>query len=166
MIRIQPGDLVAIAANHKYYYALILDRIRLFGGNWTYAFHRTSAEVLEAEEILGGPHEGFNAFIDFIWAKREDRLVRLARKVDSGEFAGPGYVRGTNAFPGRVPGTSAIPEEAKRWFILDMNFREIKKGVKTLSAEEKRYPLNRRIDDTLMVQLVDQRWTPEQDDRI
>jgi hypothetical protein len=165
VIRVQPGDLVAVAANQKYYYALILDRRRLFGGNWTYAFHHTSTEILKAEDVLGGPQAGFHAFVDFIWAKREGRLVRLARKVDPARYAGPGYLKGTNAIPGRLKGTSLIREEERRWFIRDMNFREIKK-VKVLSAEERQYPLNACVDDTLMSQWIDKEWTPDQDERI
>ena len=155
MIRVQPGDLVAVAANQKYYYALILDRVRLFGGNWTYAFHRTSTDLLKAQDVLGGPQAGFHAFIDFIWAKRENRLIRLARGIGTSGYEGPGYLKGTNQ----------IREKAKLWFIHDMAFREVKR-VSTLSAEEKRYPLKERIDDVLMTQRVNEKWLPEQDECI
>jgi hypothetical protein len=46
-----------------------------------------------------------------------------------------------------------------------MNFRHIKQ-VERLPEAETRYPLNHRIDDTVMVKDVDRRWTPEQDPRI
>jgi hypothetical protein len=38
--------------------------------------------------------------------------------------------------------------------------------VKQLSEDEMQYPLHRRIDDALMIDLVDQRWTPDKDPRI
>ena len=61
MIQPRPGDLVAIEANGRYYYAAILDRIRLFGGNWVFVFASSSERVLAAETVLassdGGWHE-------------------------------------------------------------------------------------------------------------
>ena len=71
MIRISPGDLVGVRANDRYYYALVLDRVRLFGGNWVFVFHRSSEDLLNAVDVLTGPVSGFNAFVDFIWAKRD-----------------------------------------------------------------------------------------------
>lgn len=155
VIQIRPGDLIAVSASSKFYYALILDRIRLFGGNWTFVFHRTSAEPLAVEEILAGPREGFHAFVDFIWAKREGRITRIARAVDTTAFQGPGFLKATNAHR----------EKATLWFISDMAFREVRR-VEQLTPEERRYPLQSRIDDILMVRDVDRRWVPEKDPRI
>jgi hypothetical protein len=155
MIQLKPRDLVAISANSKYYYALLLDRIRLFGGNWTFVYHRTSAELLTPGEVLGGSRSGFHAFVDFIWAKREGRATRLCRGVSTEEFEGPGFVKQTNAHR----------DKATLWFISDMTFHEVKR-VEQLSDAEKRYPLQSRIDDILMVRYVDRGWTPEQDPRI
>jgi len=155
MLQVAPGDLIAIDANGQYYYALILDRIRLFGGNWTFAFHRSSPKLLTAAEILGGSADGFNAFIDFIWAKRENRLTRLKRGVDTAPFRGPGRLKGTNA----------LKEKAKLWFIYDMSFNELKR-VSRLTVAEAAYPQHSRIDDTIMVRRIDERWTPDQDPRI
>jgi len=155
MIRISPGDLIAVEANGQYYYALILDRVRLFGGNWTFAFHASAPKLLTADEILGGSTDGFHAFIDFIWAKRENRLTRLARGVDTARFRGPGRLKGTNTLKGK----------ATLWFIYDMSFQELKR-VSRLTAAEAAYPQRSRIDDTIMVRRVDDRWTPDQDPRI
>lgn len=75
MVRITRGDLFAIrGGNERYYYALILDKIGLFGGNGSFAFHRTSPQMLASKELLLPNESGFHAFIDFIFAKREDRL--------------------------------------------------------------------------------------------
>jgi hypothetical protein len=117
MIHVAPGDLVAVAARGRYYYALVIERIRMFGGSWTFAFHRTSESLLAPEELLEGPRSGFNAFVDFIWAKRERRLLRLARQVDASPFRGPG----------RLKGTHAVKEKAAFWFIYDMAFQHVKR---------------------------------------
>ena len=53
MLRLKKGDLVAVKSQteEKFYYALVLDKIALFGGNWTYVFHRTSSPVVSSVVI-------------------------------------------------------------------------------------------------------------------
>ncbi len=155
MIQIAPGDLVAVEAEGRYYYAFILDKVRLFGGNWAFVLHASSEKVRSATEVLSGPRTGLHAFVDFIWAKRERRLLRLARTLDTASFRGPGFLRGT----------TAIKEKAQFWVIYDMSFKELR-CVTRLTPEEERYPDYIRIDDVLMVQKVKQGWAPEQDPRI
>ena len=114
---------MSVEASGRYYYAVILDRVRLFGGNWTFVFHSSSEQPLSAEAVLGGPRGGYHAFVDFIWAKREKRLARLRRGVDVTPLWGPGRLKGTNAFKGK----------AHLWFIYDMSFKELKRAPR-LSA--------------------------------
>jgi hypothetical protein len=155
LIQIAAGDLVAVEANGRHHYALILDKIRLFGGNWSFAFHRTSVDVLSPAELLRDAPQGFHAFVDFIWAKREKRLRRLARGLDTRSFQGSGRLKGTNA----------VNQKATLWFIYDMDFQELKR-VAQLTAEEATYPDHSRIDDVLMVERIAQKWTPDRDPRI
>jgi hypothetical protein len=154
MIQLRPADLIAVRSNGCYYHALVLDRIGLFGGNWSFAFHKTSIELLEADVILLD-RRGFNAYIDFIWAKREDRITRIARKIDTTPFLGPGFLKSAHH----------TQEKADQWFIYDMSGEELRR-VRRLTPEEKKYPLWSRIDDTIMVQEINAAWTPEQDERI
>ena len=150
MVRVSPGDLVAIRAESgRYYYALVLDEVGLFGGNWSFAFHQTSDSPLPPDEVLssGG---GFHAFIDYIFAKREKRITRLAAKIDVERYDGVRLLRGRSVLPGR-------------WeFIYNRVFEEVAR-VERLSDEEKGYPFFERIDDTIMVQRVDRQWTPAVD---
>jgi hypothetical protein len=155
MIQITPGDVVAVEADGRYYYALILDRIRLFGGNWAFVFHASSDQLLTASSILEGSRQGFHAFVDFIFAKRENRLTRVARKVDTTAFRSPG----------RLKGTHATKEKAKVWFIYDMDGEQVSR-LSTLTPVEAAYPNYSRIDDTIMIDLANRRWLPEQDHRI
>jgi hypothetical protein len=154
VIQLRPGDLVAVSSGGRYFYCLILDRIRMFGGNWTYVFHGSSGSILTANQVLERTHDGFHAFVDFIHAKREARLERLARGVDTRPYAGPGYLKRTFTLFDRV----------QPWFISDMNFREIRR-VDELS-EEKTYPLEERIDDSVMADRAEKRWTPSQAKRV
>ena len=155
MIQIRPGDLIAINFEGWYYYALILDRIRLFGGNWAYVFHRRSEELLAPDIFLDGRQPGFHAFVDFIHGKREDRITRLQRKVDPSLYPAPGYLKAAHEFR----------RKASQWFIYDMDFILVKR-VKRLKRAEKKYPSKSRIDEAVMVEMVAEAWTPEKDVRI
>jgi hypothetical protein len=156
MTRIHPGDLVQISASGRFYYAIILDNVRLFGGQLCFVLYRTSDQSVEASKLLNEPLDGFYEMVDFIWAKREDRLIRVAKKLD---------VQSLNSKVLFFKTTLALKEKATLWRILDREGNEVRR-VRDLSEEEKRYPLYHRIDDVLMVQLVDQRWAPERDERI
>ena len=112
MIQMRPGDLVAVEVDSQYYYALILDKIRLFGGNWVFVFHLKSKETLTSETILSAEHNGFYAFVDFIHAKREDRIQRLARGIDVHLYPGTGYLKSTFTHT----------KKANLWYIYDMEF--------------------------------------------
>lgn len=155
MIHIRPGDLIAVRFEGRYYYSLILDRIRLFGGNWVYVFHRTSVGLLEADVFLDGRQPGFHAFVDFIHAKREDRITRIQRKIDPGLYPAPGFLKAAHEHK----------HKASQWFIYDMDFNLVKR-VQRLKRAEKKYPNWSRIDDTIMAKLVDEAWMPEKDARI
>lgn len=156
MIQIYSGDLLQISANGRYYFAIVLDKIRLFGGQLCFVFYRTSDKPIEAEELTGGPFEGFYEIVDFIWAKREDRVTRIAKKLDTKELS-----RRVSYFKN----THAIKEKANDWWIYDREGRELRR-IQKLTEEEKQYPLWHRIDDILMIGLVDKRWSPEKDHRI
>lgn len=127
----------------------------MFGGNWVFVFHRTSVEPLGADDVLSGPQSGFHAFVDFIWAKREKRILRLRSCVPPEPFHSSGYLKAANVRTGM----------ASFWFIYDMNFKEIKRTSK-LTETEACYPQWSRIDDAIMAERVDREWRPEQDPRI
>ena len=81
MIQISPGDLVAVAADGRYFYALILHRVGLFGGNWTFVFHRSSQNILDAVDLLNGPKNGYHAIWLEIAERRDGRPSGLAPNV-------------------------------------------------------------------------------------
>lgn len=81
MIRLAPGDLIAIKHEQRHYYALVLNKISLFGGNLVFAFYETSPDLLTKSQIFENPGQGFFEIVDFIWAKRENRISRIASKI-------------------------------------------------------------------------------------
>jgi hypothetical protein len=156
VIQIYPDDLLRISASGRFYYAVTVGKIRLFGGQLCFVLYRTSVEPLEAAGVLKEPLEGFYEIVDFIWAKREGRVTRIAKRIDTAALN-----RGVSFFKN----THATKEKAKDWWIYDRDGRELRR-VQTLTEEQKRYPLYHRIDDVLMAGLVDERWSPEKDKRI
>jgi hypothetical protein len=155
MIRPQIGDLVAVSSGGAYYYALLLTKIRLFGAPLVFAFHQKSTALLTVDEIVRDGATGFHEFVDFIWAKREDRLFRVAARVDTKRFLAARNFKNTHTTKGK----------AGLWFIYDDSFNEIRRTSRP-SADERAYPLFHRIDDIWMCKLIDRQWTPEQDERI
>ena len=103
VIQVSPGDLVAVSANEKFYYALLIERIRMFGGCWSFVFHRTSRELISAADLLTSPGVGFNAFVDFLWSKREGRIQRLQRRAETAPFRGPGFLVDAGWLPEQDP---------------------------------------------------------------
>lgn len=87
MIQIRPGDLIAVRRNDAHVVFAILTKQILFGGHWSFVFHR-SRQTLPAkgEEVVGA---GFNAVVDFIVPKREGRVVRINRANDFSSLMGP-----------------------------------------------------------------------------
>jgi hypothetical protein len=94
MIHAKSGNLIAVSANGKFYYALVLrSLLPRKRAHWCFVFHRTSEHLLSAAEILNGSPAGFYQLVDFIWAKRQNRLVRIAEKIDVRRFDNGSYLK-------------------------------------------------------------------------
>jgi hypothetical protein len=156
MIRISPGDLLQISNDGKFFYALVLDKIRLFGGQLAFGFYQVSTEPLAADEVLSKPFEGFYETVDFINANREKRLERIAKHIDVTQWS-----RQVTFFKQ----TFTLKGKASEWWICDRNYHKIKR-TPTLTEEEKRYPFSHCIGIKLMLKQIEQRWSPENDPRI
>jgi hypothetical protein len=87
MLQIRPGDLVAVKTDDGYVTFAILTKQILFGGQWSFVFHGGRKTPPAPGADLGAA--GFNAAVDFILAKREDRIVRVSRGNDFSTLRGP-----------------------------------------------------------------------------
>jgi hypothetical protein len=87
MRQIRTGDLIAVRDGNTAVLFAILTKQILFGGHWSYVFHgnRKSTEV--SSSAAAGL--GFNAAVDFIVPKRENRVVRISRANDFSSLMGP-----------------------------------------------------------------------------
>lgn len=155
MISLRPGNIIAFEFDNKYYYCLILTKIILFGGNLVYSFHLSSDKLLTLDDLLKRKPPGFNAIVDFIFAKQEKRLHTVGTIKDYKDYWKYKFFKLT----------STITGQAKSWEVYDANLKSIK-NVEKLSEEEKKYPNLSRIDDSVLVSLVNNKWRPETDPRI
>jgi hypothetical protein len=87
MIQIRAGDLIAVRTNEKSVSFAILTKQILFGGHWCFVFYKSLSELPAITTDVA--NIGFNAFVDFIVAKREKRLARISRGNDFRHLNGP-----------------------------------------------------------------------------
>ena len=87
MVHLRPNDLVAVRKDGTYFLFAILTKQILFGGHWVFAFHGSRMTLPSAQEKVSG--SGFNAIVDFIVPKREDRVVRVSRGNEFSSLMGP-----------------------------------------------------------------------------
>ncbi len=87
MIQVRPGDLVAVQNEGAYILFAILTKQILFGGQWCFVSHSARRVLPAKAEIVSS--SGFNAVVDFILPKREQRVFRLSRGNDFSSLFGP-----------------------------------------------------------------------------
>lgn len=77
MIQLRAGDLIAVRKDEAHVLFAILTKQILFGGHWSFVFHRPRKTApSDYDRAIGA---GFNAVVDFIVPKRESRVVRISR---------------------------------------------------------------------------------------
>ena len=86
MQHVKEGNLIAIKEEGLFYYFLILSGSAFFGGQWAYAFHETSNDLLEENVILQTFGQGFHAIIDFIDERRENRIIKISKLKDCEQY--------------------------------------------------------------------------------
>jgi hypothetical protein len=151
MIRTTPGDLIAIKHKRRYYYAVVLTRQIMAGGQLVFALYHSSKSLEDAEQILEDGLKGFHCIIDFIFAQRAKAVHRISKisveAIDNVKYFrqdGPNYgLRGT-------------------WAIWDRDF-DLVKTTDSLTEKEWRYPVQVRSDHESMCEQIDARWKPQDD---
>ena len=81
MIQLRPGDLISIEHNGIFFYAFVITKIKLFGGNLLFGFHKTTKNPLQLEEVLNGGTAGFMSLVDLIQFKRAGTIHRLGKNM-------------------------------------------------------------------------------------
>jgi hypothetical protein len=152
MIRISPGDVVAFRWDDQYHYAVVLTKIIMFGGNLVHAFYRTTDNLLAADELLRDFPDGFNAVVDFIFAKRQGRIFKVGAAHDYERFRTGKYFKSTHWH---------LPK-ARSWWIYDERGKQVR-VTEQLTEAEKRLPNWYTMDDSMLSRLIKSRWAPDKE---
>lgn len=152
MIRIRPGDLLAIKEGDRYYYCLVLSRQIMGGGQLVHAFYFTSESLVPADELLTKNPQGFHRITDFIACNRSGSLARIAARVPTDAFDGVDLFRQDSPSYGR-DGT---------WAIWNRESQVVREPVE-LTAEEWGYPIFLCSLHHSMCHQIDRRWHPSHD---
>lgn len=152
MIQISPGDLIAIEHERRFFYAIVLTRIFMFGGQVVYAFHRTTTDLETAERFLQGKGDGFHFIADFIDAKYKSAIYRLARKLPIVDL---------NAFKFFRQGEQSYGLD-KTWAIWDRAPHVVQTPT-SLTDEQWACPILRTVSYREMCECIDRKWKPEHD---
>lgn len=150
MIKIKPGDVIAFERKGRYYYAVIITKVILFGGNLVHAFHLATDKLLSQEELLLQNPTGFNSIVDFISAKRENRIMKLGTIENILPFRKYKHFKKQSV-------------NKKFWFIEDVQDGQIIELRKTekLTEEEMGYPYLATIPEGWLVDYIETKWSPE-----
>lgn len=121
----------------------------------TYAFHRTSENILDFDDLLKGDISGFHAYIDFIEAKRSNTIVKLTKEVEF-PIKTPEIVKMTPALPGN---------KANKWFFFSLDDEPIGE-TNELSEIEKHYPSQIMHPISLTYEMIKRKYKEGFDDRL
>ena len=152
MIHPKPQDLIAIQYGGKYYHAIVLSKIIFGGGQLLFALYSVTEDIATPDAVLKTPLDGFHCIIDLLYAKQDNRIHRIARKISIGELDSFKYFRQSSPSYGH-PST---------WAIWDRSFNVVK-TPEALTDAEWSYPLAACSGSGFMCKKVDERWKPEHD---
>ena len=111
MIQQQPGDLLEIEFEGKFYYLVVLTKIVMFGGNIVFAFHGDGSH--RNPDALSAASPGFNICTDLRLPKRQGVVRRLGRFADTSAFWRTRLAKATTEYrPGH---------KAKEWYIYSVD---------------------------------------------
>ena len=111
MIQQQPGDLLEIEFEGKFYYLVVLTKIVMFGGNIVFAFHGEGSQ--RSPDSLTPTTPGFNICTDLLLPKKQGVVRRLRRCEDTSTFWRTRFVKSTSEYrPGH---------KAREWYIYNVD---------------------------------------------
>ena len=127
MIQQQPGDILEVEFEGKFYYLVVVTKIFMFGGNIIYAFHGDGSRISEFEP---SPHKsGFNICTDLLLPKKQGIVRRLGKTDHPEKYLVSKLIKGCHA---HHPG-----EKATKWWISTVDSpTEYIAQVRNLSKEQ------------------------------
>ena len=152
MLQLRPGDLIAVEKDGSRIFFAILTRQILFGGHWSFVFHGS----LESLPSSGGSvaSSGFNAVVDFIVPKRENRVVRISRGNDFSSLIGPELLQ-------QAPLGGEKNYRIWRWNNHQREDAEFVRFTPAPTAEEKVAPHYSCLPADFAYDLAARKWRPD-----
>jgi hypothetical protein len=111
MIQQQPGDLLEVQFDGKFYYVAVLTKIVMFGGNIVFAFH--SDGLQRSQDLLTQTAPGFNVCTDLLLPKKQGEVHRLIRLPDTAAFWRTRLVKTTSEH--------RLGYKAREWYIYSVD---------------------------------------------
>lgn len=151
MVQIRPGDFIAVSHGDSAVLFAILTKQVLFGGHWSYVFHGARRLTdLSGIEAVGA---GFNAAVDFIVPKREDRIVTISRGNDFSSLVGPEQLQ-------QQPAEGEVEYRIWRWMHGRREEAELVRSTQSPRAEEASAPHYSCVSADWAYRLAERRWEP------
>jgi hypothetical protein len=151
MFQIRPGDFIAVSNGDSAVVFAILTKQILFGGHWSYVFHGArKMTVMSTIEAVG---TGFNAAVDFIVPKRENRIVRISRGNDFSSLMGPELLQ-------QEPAEGEVNYQIWRWMNGRREEADWLRFTPSPTAEERSAPHYSCIPAEWACKLAARRWEP------
>jgi hypothetical protein len=153
MLQIRPGDLIAVRSGDAETLFAVLTKQILFGGHWSYVFYDAPSGLRDSNPETTGA--GFNVAVDFIVAKRENRIVRLSRGNDFSSLMGPELLQ-------QEPDPGQPNYRIWRWRDGRREEAEWVRFTPSPSAEERSAPHYCCMPADRVCELAARRWQPQE----
>ena len=150
MIQLRPGDLIGVRKDGAYVVFAVLTKQILFGGHWSFVYHRSRTQPPISGETVSG--SGFNAVVDFIVPKREGRVVRISRGNNFSSLMGPELLQ-------QPPLKGEENYHISRWKDGEREIAEFVRFTPSPSQAEKFAPHYRCVPGDFAWDLSERRWT-------
>ncbi len=151
MLQIRAGDFIAVADGDSAVLFAVLTKQVLFGGHWSYVFH--GVRPLTAVSNIQASGTGFNAAVDFITPKRENRIIRISRDNDFSSLMGSELLQ-------QEPAKGEVNYMMWRWLNGRREDAEFVRFTPSPSTEERIAPPFGCIPAEWVCKLAAQSWEP------
>lgn len=153
MIRQKPGDLLEVHFDGKFYYAVVLTPIVMFGGNIIFAYHGDGSRLQLHDLHPSGL--GFNVCTDLRLPKKEGDVSRIASNVDLAPYWRTRLAKGCQEY--------RKGHKAHEWWIypIDDLLNHIAR-TNELSTEYRQAMDNGCYSFDIVAEKIQHRYTPEQ----
>lgn len=153
MIRQNPGDLLEIEFEGRFYYLVVLTKIAMFGGNIVFAFHGDGRR--RTTESLTPDAPGYNVCTDLLYPKKHGVVKRIGRVADLAPYWRTRYAKATLEYRTGV--------KSKDWWIYQIdNLRKLVVRTSTMTPQYARAMDRQTSSFDLVAQAILSGYTPDQ----